>query len=107
MRNLQDPKVRSLYKNYVNKVVDMVAKYNHILESYDAMIMVMNDLDYDVEGVQIHQRAVTNAYSGRLNRLITGIMSDINVIKSLSVNYGPELSWFFQILPNYVDALRI
>jgi serine/threonine protein kinase len=106
-RNLRDSKVRKLYKNYVNKVVDMVAKYNHILEGFDTLILIMRDLGFEPERVQQYQISVTNAYSGRLNRLITNVMGDINSIKSLPGNYSPELSWFYQVLPNYVDALRI
>lgn len=107
LRNIRIPEARNMYKVFVNKVVDIVSKYNQIIEDYDILILIMKDLGYETNIIFNQRQSIINTYKIKITRLTDHIKNEIKVIEGLRLGREPELAWFTQVLPNYTDALTV
>lgn len=105
-KNIKDPKTRKMYRSYVNRIIDMISKYNHIIDLYFQLIYIMSNLGYDAHQILSQKTLFIKAFRLRMMTFIDRLLKDIAIFKNIApYHQNPELSWFFTILPNYTDAL--
>lgn len=109
-RNLRNSRNRELYRNYVNNVVDIVARYNNLIETYNNLIATLIDLGYDEREVATQRDEMIAGFHRRIDRLTNSVLSDINFIAKYASIIGnipnkQDVTWFLYSLPNYASAL--
>lgn len=101
--NTKNPSILREYRTYVEHIIDIIAMYNDIVQSYDMLIEVTINLNLDPKDIiETRDRFVISC-----KKYIMEYYESLKLNLKYILDTKLEDQWYRRILPTYLESIRI